>query len=393
MIIQCFDVPLKELTQRLESIHNQGFTDIELSPMQTHCSHLPKWYRLYQPCGTKIGNSIGSKTDLEKFIQNCNKHSLGVIIDIVLHHTTGCPVCNPTGTYRWFRTFLKNKFFGQQHHGSRFNCHDFGPRVDTDSKSVFKEQLAMLQTLVDMGVAGFRFDAAKHISPQYLRKLLDGLRSDRFLLCYGECLDGSPEICSEYISDGSPPMMAMDFPMVFRLIHAMGYDGDLRTLQEFTIPHHRSIAMADCHDSKIGDSYHFGDDRDGILAISFLLGRGAGIPLVWAPFANDPQVLSGIQFFRQCQGMDFRFHSGCTSNILIIMRGDSGFFILNKSNEWMEREALSLPGMRCGSYRELIFNFEIGVGLGQDGSAWVDNWDGHGGFKIGPRQILFFCHT
>ena len=49
---------------------------------------------------------------------------------------------------------------------------------------------------------------------------------------------------------------------MFSLIHAFGMSGDLRSLENSSsLSWDSSICLADCHDSKVGDSYKFGDDR------------------------------------------------------------------------------------------------------------------------------------
>eukprot|EP01118_Nematostelium_gracile_P013502 TRINITY_DN5105_c0_g1_i1.p1 TRINITY_DN5105_c0_g1~~TRINITY_DN5105_c0_g1_i1.p1 ORF type:complete len:400 (+),score=63.35 TRINITY_DN5105_c0_g1_i1:78-1277(+) len=391
-ILQSFNVSLKTLTSQLPFIKAKGFSHIQISPMQSHCVHFRSWWKVYQPVGPTLGNSVGSAQDLQRFIVECEKNHLNVIVDVVFHHTTGCPLCSPTqfsallsGISRlwWRRDPVRN-------YESRFNCNQFGPRVDTTLESNFVSQLNYLQDLVDMGVAGFRFDAAKHMDPKYLKRLVNSIKTNRFLLIYAECLDGNPDICNEYITHDKLPMMALDYPMVFKLVDSMGYHGDLRDLNEPTLEPTRSIVMADCHDSKFGDSYHFDNYKDGLLAICFLLARGSGIPLVYNTFKDDSEVMAGIQFHNRCFGRKFTFHSESDKTLLILMREDKGFAILNKSNDWVHRSHLKLPGIAPGHFKELVFDFNVQIETGGDGQSWVQKWDSQqGGFNIGPRQILY----
>lgn len=48
---------------------------------------------------------------------------------------------------------------------SRFECNDWGPKEDTTSSVIAEKHSRFLRKLIDLGIDGFRFDAAKHILP------------------------------------------------------------------------------------------------------------------------------------------------------------------------------------------------------------------------------------
>ena len=87
---------------------------------------------------------------------------------------------------------------------SRFNCQEFGVREDTDKPTVEQKHINLLQELIDIGIDGFRFDAAKHIIPSYLNRLIESLTiKNKQILCYAEILDGDVNVCHEYTNQST----------------------------------------------------------------------------------------------------------------------------------------------------------------------------------------------
>jgi hypothetical protein len=136
-------------------------------------------------------------------------------------------------------------------------------------------------------------------------------------LWYCEILDGSVDVCREYINE-VPGMKATDFPLTFRLLQAFGLHGDIRRAadKDFLSWEH-SICIADCHDSILGDSYAFGVREDGILAAAFLLGRGYGIPLIWHEFLTDARIKAGLEFTHEVFGSDFALHEASSETLFV----------------------------------------------------------------------------
>jgi len=390
IILQVFDVPFKKVRSMLEGVAAIGFTYIQISPVQSHCTHVRAWYRLYQPTGTYIGNSLGSENDLQELFNEAQKIGIKIIVDVVLHHTSGCPICNPRGFLNWASISTKS-FFGWKNPASRFNCTDWGPKEAVHTNEVLDKHTRFLKKLIDMGASGFRFDAAKHIPPSYLHSLhRNSGAKHKGILCYGEVMDGDYNVCKEYLVDG---FQVADFPITFALVKAMGYGGDIRTT---TSDHFSqlpdSIKLAECHDSLLGNSYKFGDKVDGILATCLLLASGQGIPFVYHTQIDHPRILAALRFNQLMYGKTRSFKSESTPNLLFIQRGDYGLAIINKSNEVVTASSLQLAGMKCGVYKELVYgDLAVQVEKGGDGHPWVKSWDAQrrGGFFIGPRESLF----
>jgi hypothetical protein len=182
-----------------------------------------------------------------------------------------------------------------------------------------------------------------------------------------------------------------NFPLTFALISAFGLHGNLRSLVEDKLQRDRSICIADCHDSTYGDSYSFGDETDAMLATCFLLGRGEGTPLVYSTHTQHKSVVAALKFFHHNVGISPFFENELSSDqLLFVRRGSGALMVINKSNEWIDRDKLCINAMQSGSYLELCEGFEVQFEKGGDGQTWVCKWGSNrGGFSIGPRTVLF----
>jgi hypothetical protein len=174
------------------------------------------------------------------------------------------------------------------------------------------------------------------------------------MIIYGEVMDHQTSVCCEYIS----AMSVIDFPFTFLMVGAFGYNGNLKELAYSaykTVPHDKAICVADCHDSAVGDSYHFGDEIDSILAASFLLARGTGTPLLFHSQMDNKTIIAGLQFFHRMKDTPF-FLTEADENLLVIQRGHKGLAIINKSAEWRESESYCIAHFGfTGTFVELVY--------------------------------------
>eukprot|EP01105_Mastigella_eilhardi_P011592 TRINITY_DN2667_c0_g1_i1.p1 TRINITY_DN2667_c0_g1~~TRINITY_DN2667_c0_g1_i1.p1 ORF type:complete len:411 (+),score=117.69 TRINITY_DN2667_c0_g1_i1:147-1379(+) len=397
-IVQEFAVPFARVRAAVPLLAAAGFTHVQLSPVQPHCAHVRGWTRLYQPTGEPaVGNSLGGESDLVALIEALHAAGMGLVVDVVLHHTCGCPLCSaaPMRSLQWAAdaacawaaclwTGPGAKVY------ERFNMKDWGPRQQVDVGPVLALHTVLLRKLLSLGADGFRFDACKHIPPPYFTRLFEAVgirdgkdsRTGRELLIYGEALDGDPRVLNEYTG----LMHMLDFPLTFTMAGALAPGGDVRQMARDTISQWRAVPLADCHDSVLGSSYRFGDDTDAVLAACFLLARGAGVPLVYGGRAEDHRVRAALQFFQLLAGEGFCIRADSTRTLLLLTRGSRGLCVLNKAGEWACVDAFTMHGMRDGVWRELVCGFDVRVRGG-----WVEEWgagSGHGGMRVGPRSLL-----
>lgn len=128
-----------------------------------------------------IDHRFGTEADLRELIQLCHERNVKIILDLVINHTSNNHFWfdqfwnahknnDTTNPYYDFYTYADAPVSGrtfQQISGSAhyYECNFSGdmPELNFDNEVVRKEMVTLAKTYLDMGVDGFRFDAAKYI--------------------------------------------------------------------------------------------------------------------------------------------------------------------------------------------------------------------------------------
>ncbi len=129
----------------------------------------------------KIDHRFGTEADLRELIELCHSRNVKIILDLVINHTSVHHVwfdrfCqahkngDPTDPYYDFYTYASapegNRTFRQiSGAADYYECNFSGdmPELNFDNPTVRQEMVDLAKTYLDMGVDGFRFDAAKYI--------------------------------------------------------------------------------------------------------------------------------------------------------------------------------------------------------------------------------------
>ena len=182
VILHCFSWNIENIISYLHQIAEAGFSSIQTSPLQPQLDYYQngnwkdQWWKLYQPMGFTVAddnqNVLGSKDDLKRLCEEADKYGINVIVDAVLNHLGG-------GNSEQLNSNVKNyepEIYNQNliHAGVGFvddssaykviKGYQGGfPDIQTENQIVQDAALDMLKEYVDLGVDGFRFDAAKHI--------------------------------------------------------------------------------------------------------------------------------------------------------------------------------------------------------------------------------------
>ena len=154
-----------------------GIEGIWLSPIFVS----PSYHKYDASDYYKIDPKFGTMEDLQELIELCHSRGVKVILDLVINHTS-------TG-HAWFKAFTEahksgntqDKYYDfyawapnagnpgtwRNISGSAdyYECNFSGdmPELNYDNAEVRKEMVALAKYYLDMGVDGFRFDAAKYI--------------------------------------------------------------------------------------------------------------------------------------------------------------------------------------------------------------------------------------
>ncbi len=179
-ILHAFNWRMSDLVRYAPEIAAAGYSTVQISPIQTtkatanDGSYATDWWSFYQPTDMKIGNALGTAADLKNATTELHKYGIKIIADVVTNHVQNCETKadaskiasqiknnwlrrNPTSTLTPTSdasrdAMTKNDMGGQL------------PDIKTENKDYQNYVINnLLVPLVNNGVDGFRFDAAKHI--------------------------------------------------------------------------------------------------------------------------------------------------------------------------------------------------------------------------------------
>lgn len=183
-VLHCFDWHLDAIRDNLDAIKAAGFDAVQTTPLQQPKQYNTSWtqyesnnwWRMYQPVSFTIGSTpewIGTPESLASLTSSAKAKGIKVIVDVVANHLAGDD--------------SKKNFFNevQNYESDIYNnkaqtVHEYVeqsddtvkatvwgnigmPDLNTANSKVQERVLSYLKALLDKGVDGFRFDAAKHI--------------------------------------------------------------------------------------------------------------------------------------------------------------------------------------------------------------------------------------
>ncbi|XP_071504329.1 alpha-amylase B-like [Diadema antillarum] len=206
-MVHLFEWPWKSIAEECENfLGPNGFGGVQISPPHEHrVIYEPSWdpnvkrpwYESYQPVSYKLGSRRGSREDLIDMVQRCNAAKVRIYVDGVVNHMCGEDAGQDYGsanspfdtdTYDFPDASYTSAHFnvpcGNCKTGGNINTYNDAEIVrncnlvglldlDTSLDHVRGRITAYLNDLIDIGVAGFRIDAAKHMWPDDLIAIFD----------------------------------------------------------------------------------------------------------------------------------------------------------------------------------------------------------------------------
>ena len=292
-ILHCFDWSYAEIEEHLQDIVDAGFHYVQTSPVQQPKSGGVSWMYLYQPVSFAIAKSspLGSKEELASLCHKAGEMGVDVIVDIVANHmaTTGKEdeegfvVVDPEVNeyepeiYQHRDTYF-HRIKNPVGSGSVTMTYPGLPDLNTGDSYIQERVLSLLEECIDVGVDGFRFDAAKHIEtskdPDYpsafwentLLEAKDYYRekNGRELLAYGEILNGVDG--GRDISTYAEMMKVTDNGYIGSFenaILASKHDASLPVKAPFgkNLPAESLVNWAESHDTYVTHKSHIDETR------------------------------------------------------------------------------------------------------------------------------------
>ncbi|XP_019881963.2 alpha-amylase-like [Aethina tumida] len=212
VIVHLFEWKWSDIADECERyLGPKGFGGVQISPPNENLvissSNRPWWER-YQPVSYILNTRSGDEAALADMISRCNAVDVRIYVDAVINHMAAG---SGTGTAGSSSDADNKKFPGVSYGSDDFhascridnyqdaenvrNCELEGLK-DLDQSHAYVRQkiVEYMNHLIDLGVAGFRVDAAKHMWPADLEAIYGQLEDTQF--------GGKPFIYQEVIDLG-----------------------------------------------------------------------------------------------------------------------------------------------------------------------------------------------
>jgi|GEM_PF-2863128 len=184
-ILHAFEWKLSLTNDRMPEIYDMGYTALQLTSVQPfkyeallkeqYVGDHPAWYDSFQATDFSVGNYYGIKEKLKSLTYNASSYGIKTIIDLICNHMAneGPGELELVRSHTINKELLENDFFWKKNQenlrtNNRYDVvtKSIGlPCLATDNYDLMEQYIfPFLKELMDCGVMGFRFDAAKHIA-------------------------------------------------------------------------------------------------------------------------------------------------------------------------------------------------------------------------------------
>lgn len=408
-IFHAFDQHYLDVERFVCDLSSQGFSHVQIAPAQKS-NPSEQWWARYQPVDYRVIEGKGSEHDLKKLVDRAHGCGMKVIADVVFNHMASMPEYQDLN----FPGISSGNFhamcgidYGDGNRATEMDCR-LGDLPDLDhTKTVVRDiQKAHIRKLLDLGIDGFRFDAAKHMPPDILKHYIDYIDSESKGMSwnYLEVIEDGDTKAEDYNRIAA----VTDFILYRSMKRAFSFGGDLRTLRvPEAIDDPRSVTFGRNHDTirRLNPQFAidpYDNDADAYLATAFVLARQGGTPLIfnWDNYDNA-FIRQGVTFRRIMRqradaGGNVRENvlaAVDSPTVLMMERGNEGFFVVNKGTETYDIPGLDLTLTSLeGCYRELRNNFNVAIERRDNGKKYVTRWGtwDRGGMEVKGRDALYF---
>jgi alpha-amylase len=417
-IFHAFDQSFNEIKGFVCELSTQGYSHIQIPPAQKSSTAGSEWYYRYQPIDFNVIEGKGTEAELKNLIAKAHSCNMKVIADVVFNHMTS----NPSfGNLNGFPGLLSSDFhpkckieYGDGNTKSEISCwlNEDLPDLKQEEIRVRNIEKKHLKKLIDLGIDGFRFDAAKHMEQQFVKEYIDYANTESH---------GSTWNYLEVIEDRDTRLdfynwiaAVTEFRLYNTLTDAFASSGDLRSLRvPSALNDPRSVTFGGNHDTrrKIGNQplntfainpCDITDRSNCHLADAYVLAKEGGTPLILNEDNLVPYVKAGVKF-RQIMKQRGKENLSVRENVLgvvdsptllVMERGEEGLFVLNKASSKLDIPTLDMTLTNLeGCYREIRNqNFTIAIQRNNEGKKFVTRWgtSARGGMEVQGRDALYF---
>ena len=395
VILHAFDWKYEAVAQNAQAIADAGYRAVLVSPpLKSERSPECPWYKLYQPQDFRvIDNCSGNKQEFVAMISALKAKNVRVYADIVVNHmanernnATIFPGDQILDDYRSNAAYWnQQKVYGDLNSGL-FSPQDFHDeaciRDYSNATSVVKDRICgagtdrglpdlkdtvpgqnwvldqrkqYIQALFDLGVRGFRLDAAKHMPVGAIRffvpdQIADNAHVFAETITWGGTSDNEYNLYLKPYLQGLPATFsAYDFPLLNALKRSFAPGNRLSDIANpyatgNALESRRAVTVVITHDIPYNSGFRslIMDPHDEDLAYAYILGRDGGAPMVfddgsswrtdggrWVEAWKKDRLKNMISFHNRMQGkwMEVLFADDCA---LLWRREEDGIVGINK---------------------------------------------------------------
>ncbi|KAJ8274425.1 hypothetical protein COCON_G00090500 [Conger conger] len=339
-IVHLFEWRWADIAEECERyLAPNGFGGVQISP-PTESIVLSNpwrpWWERYQPISYNLCSRSGSEQELRDMVTRCNNVGVNIYVDVVINHM--CGASGGEGKHSSCGTYFnahKPDFPSVPYSSWDFNndkCktssgniesyHDIFQVRDCRLVSLLDLNLQKdyvrgkvaeyMNTLIDMGVAGFRVDACKHMWPGDLKAVYSQLHSLNTTWFHS---NSQPFIYQEVIDLGGEPITASEYTGLgqvteFKYSAKLGtvirkmYGEKMAYLRNWGegwgfMSSDKALVFVDNHDNQRGHGaggssvITFWDPRIYKMAMGFMLAHPYGVTRVMSSFRWDRHIVDG----------------------------------------------------------------------------------------------------
>jgi alpha-amylase len=297
----------------------RGFKGVQISPPSEHAivrnsSAFFPWWQRYQPVSYKLDASrSGTEAELRDMVSRCKAVGVDIYADAVINHMTAGAGTGSAGTvytkYSYPSVPYTQADFNSpcsidsyQNAGQVQNCELVGLSDLATARDTVRGRIARyLITLHELGIAGFRIDAAKHMPPNDLEAIMTRVNNAATAAgrpkpyVFLEIINNSGEavIPQQYYGVGFASGGATDitdFQYGYRISDGV-LGRNSSTLSTVMLglagldllPSDKSVVFVDNHDNQRGDNLYYADSSYDI-GVMLMLAHPVGYPGLMSSF-------------------------------------------------------------------------------------------------------------
>lgn len=422
-----------------------GYAGVQVSPPNENIVAPGRpWWERYQPVSYKLNTRSGNEGAFSDMTRRCNAVGVRIYVDAVINHMSGMSGSGTGGS--------SADNGGMQWPGVPFGPNDFNPRCNINNYNdryqvrncwlvgladlnqgtgwVRDKIVDFMNHLIDLGVAGFRVDAVKHMWPGDLEVIFGRLKN--LNTNYGFPANARPFLTQEVIDLGGEAITKYEYTHLgtvteFRFSAEIGkaFHGrnSLRFLRNFGaewgfLESHLGLTFVDNHDNQRGhgaggaDILTYKEPKQYKMATAFHLAWGFGVQRIMSSFAfndgdqgppadgngnlNSPtinsdgscgggwvcehrwrQIYQMVHFSNTVHGQGVNNWWDNGNNQIAFSRGNRGFIVFNGENSGLNQNLAT--GLPSGNYCDIASGSKNGgsctgktINVGGDGRANFD---------------------